>query len=211
MPYAIKEIYYTLQGEGYHTGRPAVFLRFSGCNLWNGLEDGRNDAICKFCDTDFFGVDGRDGGQYQNPQELAAKVDQIWAASDDRNKFVVCTGGEPTMQLDEGLIDALHGLQFEVAVETNGTIEPAQGIDWITVSPKALVELIVRKGDELKLVYPQAGIQPANYLGLDFDRYYLQPMDGDELELNTSRVIKYCLDNAQWRLSIQTHKVLGID
>jgi len=211
MAYAIKEIYYTLQGEGHHVGRPAVFLRFSGCNLWNGLEEDRTDAMCRFCDTDFLGVTGRAGGYYQDPQDLAAIVEQIWAAPGNRNRFVVCTGGEPMLQLNRGLIDALHGLHFEVAVETNGTIEPPAGIDWLTVSPKALSELVVRKGDELKLVYPQAGILPADYLAFDFDRFYLQPMDGDEIEINTSRAIEYCLDNPHWRLSIQTHKIIGID
>ncbi len=211
MGYAIKEIYYTLQGEGYHVGRPAVFLRFSGCNLWNGLEADRNAAICNFCDTNFIGVDGPNGGHYQHSHELAAKVDLIWGAQGDKDKFVVCTGGEPLLQLDQQLIDALHGLHFKVAVETNGTIEPLEGIDWLTVSPKASVELVVRKGDELKLVYPQIENQPADFITADFDRFYLQPMDGAEIEYNTTLAIQYCLANPQWRLSIQTHKVIGID
>ncbi len=210
MAYAIKEIYYTLQGEGYHVGRPAVFLRFSGCNLWSGLEADRHAATCNFCDTDFLGVDGLNGGHYASPQAVAVKAEQIWTGTGERDKFVVCTGGEPLLQLDQKLLAALHGLHFEVAVETNGTIEPPAGIDWLTVSPKAGSELVVRQGDELKLVYPQAGMRPADYLGLDFDRFYLQPMDGAEIEQNTGLAIEYCLTNSQWSLSIQTHKVIGI-
>ncbi len=211
MPYAIKEIYYTLQGEGHHVGTPAVLLRFSGCNLWNGLEAGRAEALCKFCDTDFYGMNGSAGGHYANAQALAVRVEQVWAALGPGGKFVVCTGGEPLLQLDQDLIDALHAHDFTVAIETNGTIEVPQGIDWITVSPKASARLIVKQGDELKLVYPQQGVRLDDYLKLDFKHYFLQPMDGADLIDNTSRAVQYCLANPRWRLTVQTHKMIGID
>ena len=208
MSYAVKEVYYTLQGEGYHTGRPAVFLRFSGCNLWSGREEDRSQAICKFCDTDFFGIDGDGGGKFADATVLADQVLSVWRAEDGR--FVVCTGGEPLLQLDSPLIDALHDRDFEIAVETNGTLEPPSGLDWICVSPKADTNLLISTGDELKLVYPQERAQPVQYADLEFDQFYLQPMDGPDVEANTVAAMAYCLNHPPWKLSLQTHKLLGI-
>ena len=213
MPYAVKELFYTLQGEGAQTGRPAVFCRFAGCNLWSGREDDREGAVCRFCDTDFVGTDGPGGGKFATPAALAAAVAAVWPDSaGGGRRFVVCTGGEPLLQLDRALIDALHAEGFEVAVETNGTQEPPAGIDWLTVSPKAGAALSVRRGDELKLVYPQeeAAAQPERFEGLDFRHFFLQPMDGPSREANTALALKYCLSHPRWRLSLQTHKLLGI-
>lgn len=209
MSYKVKEIYYTLQGEGAHTGRPAVFCRFSGCNLWSGREEDRHKAICQFCDTDFWGTDGVEGGRY-SASELAEKVASLWPANQSGKPYVVCTGGEPLLQLDEKLITAFHDCDFEVAVETNGTIEAPKGIDWICMSPKANTEIIIQKGHELKLVFPQTGAEPSKYEGLDFDNFFLQPMDSPEKEKNTALTLAYCLEHPKWRLSLQTHKLLDI-
>ena len=212
MKYAVKEIFYTLQGEGRHAGRVAVFCRFAGCNLWSGLERDRPTANCQFCDTDFVGVDGTGGGRFVSSQELAGAIARAWPgeASTHARPFVVCTGGEPLLQLDEELVSALHGHGFEIAIETNGTKLPPPGIDWICVSPKAGTELLLRKGDELKLVFPQLGAEPERYEGLAFHHFLLQPMDGPEREQNTALAIRYCLEHPRWRLSLQTHKFLGI-
>jgi 7-carboxy-7-deazaguanine synthase (Cx14CxxC type) len=211
MSYAVKEIFYTLQGEGAHTGRPAVFCRFAGCNLWTGREQDRADAECRFCDTDFVGTDGPGGGKFAGAADLAAAVAAAWpTASGPARRFVVCTGGEPLLQLDGPLLDALHGEGFEVAVETNGTQEAPPGIDWLTVSPKAGTTLAVRRGDELKLVYPQEGAEPERFDGLAFRHFFLQPMDGPSRESNTAAALRYCLSHPRWRLSLQTHKLLGI-
>ncbi|MCB0706777.1 MAG: 7-carboxy-7-deazaguanine synthase [Saprospiraceae bacterium] len=208
--YKVKEIYYTLQGEGAHTGRPAVFCRFTGCNLWSGREEDRDKAICQFCDTDFIGTDGVAGGRY-SATELASKVLSLWPDELPGKPYVVCTGGEPLLQLDELLVDAFHQLHLEIGVETNGTILPPAGIDWICVSPKAGSELILQKGNELKLVFPQAAAMPPLYEALDFEHFYLQPMDGLSAKENTKRTVEYCLQHPQWRLSLQTHKFIGID
>jgi 7-carboxy-7-deazaguanine synthase len=213
MTYQVKEIYYTLQGEGAHTGRPAVFLRFAGCNLWSGREEDRSTAICQFCDTDFVGTNGPGGGKFATAGELASTVAEFWeghAQSNSTPPFVVCTGGEPLLQLDQALVDALHTRGFMIAVETNGTKLPPSGIDWICVSPKAGAELLLDRGNELKLVYPQVGIDPADYKPLSFDHFFLQPMDGPDLEANTQATIDYCKRHPKWRLSVQTHKILGI-
>lgn len=220
MAYSVKEIYITLQGEGVHTGRPAVFLRFAGCNLWDGLEVHRDSAVCRFCDTDFVGVDGEFGGRYARASVLAGVVRQLWASRDvstadeghlhSPDPFVVCTGGEPLLQLDSDLIDELHRRGFEIAVETNGTVQPPRGIDWLCVSPKAGAELVVTSGDELKLVFPQDMAQPEKYANLDFRFFSLQPMDGPRRAENTWLALDYCLQHTRWRLSIQTHKILGI-
>jgi len=209
MSYAVKEIYYTLQGEGANTGRPAVFLRFAGCNLWTGREKDRQNAICRFCDTQFVGTDGPGGGSFDTPQALADAVTARWEG-EATLKLVVCTGGEPLLQLDEPLIEALHRARFMVAVETNGTQVVPRGIDWVCVSPKAEAELIVKTGDELKLVYPQEGGDPERYDDLAFKNFYLQPMDGPDRERNTELAMAYCLAHPRWRLSLQTHKYLGI-
>lgn len=206
--YAVKEIFYTLQGEGAHTGRPAVFLRFSGCNLWSGREEDRYKAICKFCDTDFWGTDGQNGGKYTASQ-LAEKVNELWPENTGY-KYIVCTGGEPLLQLDEPLIAALHKQKFEVAIETNGTLPVPQGVDWICMSPKANTEIVVTLGDEIKIVYPQKGIDPKDFEGLNFKHFFLQPMDSEEQEDNTLKTIIYCKENPKWRISVQTHKILGI-
>jgi 7-carboxy-7-deazaguanine synthase len=254
--YAVKEIFYTLQGEGAQTGRAAVFCRFAGCNLWSGREADRTTAICQFCDTDFADTDGPGGGKFATAEELAAAVEEKWSgrafpgpqmrgtggtheltltqmfpektnagpstaplardvggsAQDDRplRRFVVCTGGEPLLQLDAALIDALHQVEFEIAVETNGTIAAPSGIDWICVSPKAGSTLVQQTGDELKLVYPQSGAEPERYASLNFRHFFLQPMDGPHREANTQAALRYCLDYPQWRMSLQTHKLLGI-
>jgi 7-carboxy-7-deazaguanine synthase len=211
MTYSVKEIFYTLQGEGFHTGRPAVFLRFAGCNLWTGREEDRADAVCKFCDTDFVGI-GPDGGKFATANELADAVASRWPAERDggSRRFVVCTGGEPLLQLDTDAIDALHARGFSVAVETNGTQVAPRGIDWICVSPKIGAELVLKAGDELKLVYPQESGEPGQFEQLDFSHFFLQPMDGPELSQNATKAVEYCLGNPRWRLSVQTHKALGI-
>jgi 7-carboxy-7-deazaguanine synthase (Cx14CxxC type) len=212
MSYLVKEIFYSIQGEGFYAGRPAVFCRFAGCNLWSGKEEDREDALCKFCDTDFVGFDGTEGGKYLSARELAIKVRQFWPLADVKvaKPFVVCTGGEPLLQLDAALITALHEAGFEVAVETNGTIISPSGIDWICVSPKADVELLQLCGDELKLVYPQPGAEPEKYAHLNFQHFFLQPLDGPDLESNTKLALQYCLANPQWRLSLQLHKILKV-
>jgi 7-carboxy-7-deazaguanine synthase (Cx14CxxC type) len=208
--YTVKEIFYTLQGEATHAGRPAVFCRFSGCNLWSGLERDRASAVCTFCDTDFFGV-GQDGGKFATPDELADAVAALWPSSNGHSRpFVVCTGGEPLLQLDDGLVAALHARGFEVAIETNGTLEPPAGIDWICVSPKAGSETVLRSGNELKLVYPQSAAPPERFASDEFQHFYLQPMDGPDLERNTQLALAYCLEHPQWKLSLQTHKLVGI-
>lgn len=207
--YTVKEIFYTLQGEGANAGRPAVFCRFSGCNLWTGRESDRATAVCDFCDTDFVGV-GPDGGKFSTASELAAAVAARWPTSERSRRLVVCTGGEPLLQLDVAAVDALHDEGFEVAVETNGTQQPPPGVDWICVSPKARAELVLRRGNELKLVYPQPEIDPKQFESMDFDEFFLQPMDGPELAANTRAALAYCLAHPRWRLSIQTHKLLGI-
>jgi len=206
--YAVKEIFYSLQGEGARAGRPAVFLRFSGCNLWSGREEDRSSAICRFCDTDFVGT-GPDGGRFRSAEELADRVRSLWPASGGR-PYVVCTGGEPLLQLDHQAIDALHAAGFEVAVETNGTLEAPEGLDWICVSPKAGTEVVLRSGHELKLVYPQEGALPESFEDWNFEYFFLQPMDGPELAKNTALAIRYCLEHPRWRLSLQTHKLLGL-
>ncbi len=210
MTYAVKEIRYTLQGEGAHTGRAAVLLRFAGCNLWSGREQDRGQAVCTFCDTDFVGTDGPGGGSYDSAGKLAAAVEGVWPAGVRLNRFVVCTGGEPLLQLDRPLIDRLHGRGFEVALETNGRVKAPQGVDWICVSPKAGAPLVLSKGNEVKLVYPQQGLEPGELDYLDFEFFYLQPMDGPDLERNTRLALDYCLAHPKWRLSLQTHKLLGI-
>jgi len=207
--YSVKECFYTLQGEGAQTGRAAVFLRFAGCNLWSGLERDRADAVCKFCDTDFVGVDGEGGGKFADADTLAAHVAARWSGASGK-PYVVCTGGEPLLQLDEALIAALHARGFEVAVETNGTIEAPASLDWVCVSPKSTAELKQVRGDELKLVFPQADAMPGRFAGLAFRHFFLQPMDGPQREANTAACIAYCLANPQWRLSLQTHKVTGM-
>jgi 7-carboxy-7-deazaguanine synthase len=209
--YTVKEIFFTLQGEGAQSGRAAVFCRFSGCNLWNGREEDRERAICKFCDTDFVGV-GPDGGRFSNAAALADVVDACWTgrAADDSNKYVVCTGGEPLLQLDEKLIDELHSRGFQVAVETNGTRPAPESLDWICVSPKAGAEFVQKSGDELKLVFPQMDAPPEEFESLAFDNFFLQPMDGPDIEANVSAAAKYCMTHPRWRLSLQTHKLLGI-
>lgn len=210
MPYAVKEIFYTLQGEGANTGRPAVFCRFAGCNLWTGREADRDSAVCRFCDTDFVGTDGPGGGKFPDAGTLARAVAAAWRPGRTGRRFVVCTGGEPLLQLDPPLLGALHGEGFEVAVETNGTLEPPPGIDWLCVSPKAGAPLVVRGGNELKLVFPQAGAEPGRFEGLAFEQFFLQPMDGPARETNTAAALRYCLEHPRWRLSLQTHKLLGI-
>ena len=210
MTYAVKEIYYTLQGEGAQSGRAAVFCRFAGCNLWNGREEGRAEATCQFCDTDFIGTDGPGGGRFDTADALAAAVSAAWPKTAPAGRFVVCTGGEPLLQLDGPLLAALHAERFEVAIETNGTIPAPEGIDWLCVSPKAGSMLVVRTGDEIKLVFPQADAMPEQFERLSFRHFFLQPMDGPEKEANTTAALHYCLANPRWRLSLQTHKLLGI-
>jgi 7-carboxy-7-deazaguanine synthase len=211
MSYSVKEIFYTLQGEGANAGRPAVFCRFAGCNLWTGREADREDAVCRFCDTDFVGTDGPGGGKFPSAERLASAVAAAWpAARDEGRPLVVCTGGEPLLQLDPPLLEALHAEGFEVAVETNGTVAPPPGIDWLCLSPKAGAPPVIRAGDELKLVYPQEGAEPARYEELRFRHFFLQPMDGPAREANTRAALRYCLAHPRWRLSLQTHKLLGI-
>jgi 7-carboxy-7-deazaguanine synthase len=214
MTYTVREIYYTLQGEGALTGRPAVFLRFAGCNLWSGREQHRAEAVCRFCDTEFVGTSGPGGGKFPAAGELAAAVARAWPAADShRERYVVCTGGEPLLQLDTALIDALHGEGFAVGVETNGTIAVPPGIDWLCVSPKGEARLEQTSGDELKLVYPQPedAAQPARFESLEFQHFFLQPLDDEQRVANTRATIDYCLDHPRWKLSLQTHKILGID
>lgn len=212
MSYAVKEIFFTLQGEGANSGRPAVFCRFSGCNLWTGREEDRHRAVCQFCDTDFFGIDGTGGGRFETAYLLAEAVAAAWPtdSSTRARRFVVCTGGEPLLQVDDSLIAALHARGFEIAVETNGTQPVPRGLDWVCVSPKARAELLVHSGSELKLVFPQQGAEPKRFEEFDFEHFYLQPMDGPNQARNTELALQYCLQNPQWRLSIQTHKLLGI-
>ena len=210
MKYRIKEIYFTQQGEGKNTGKDFVFVRFSGCNLWSGKEKHRASAICNFCDTDFVGTDGINGDKYQNAESLAKKIDEIW----DKNlndKLVVFTGGEPLLQLNEELIDLLHEKKFKVAIETNGTILPPENIDWICVSPKKGAEFNLNYGNEIKLVYPQKGLDPEEFKDFDFDHFFIQPMDGKDLQKNILQSVSYCIENPLWRLSLQTHKIMGID
>lgn len=212
MPYSAKEIFYTLQGEGANAGRPAVFLRFAGCNLWTGREPDRAEAVCRFCDTDFVGTDGPGGGKFADAESLADAVAGTWPSGDDgrAQRLVVCTGGEPLLQMDEMAIAALQAREFEVAVETNGTIAAPASLDWICVSPKAEARLIQTSGNELKLVFPQVGAEPDRYREMEFQHFFLQPMDGPDRVVNTHRAVQYCLEHPQWRLSLQTHKMLGI-
>jgi 7-carboxy-7-deazaguanine synthase len=212
MSYAVKEIFYTLQGEGANTGRPAVFCRFSGCNLWSGREEDRATAICRFCDTDFVGTDGSGGRRFASASALAQAVAAMWPSqpSPRARPFVVCTGGEPLLQLDENLVAALHDFGFQIAIETNGTRLPPRGIDWICVSPKARAGLVLRSGDELKLIFPQEGAEPERFEQLDFDHFFLQPLDDAARAWNTQLALRYCLEHPQWRLGLQTHKLLGI-
>ncbi len=211
MPYQIKEIFYTLQGEGVHAGRPAVFCRFAGCNLWSGREEDRSTAVCRFCDTDFVGTNGPGGGTYDSAVEVVRAVAARWPpATGGVSPFVVCTGGEPLLQLDGPLIDAFHAAGLEVAIETNGTLQAPEGIDWICVSPKADALLVLTSGDELKLIYPQAGADPDRFDALDFEHFLLQPMDGPARDENTRLAKEYCLSHPRWRLSLQLHKILGL-
>ena len=212
MTYSVKEIYYTLQGEGANTGKPAVFCRFAGCNLWTGREEDRETATCRFCDTDFVGTDGPGGGKFETSEELAAAIEAEWPKGSDAEakRLVVCTGGEPLLQLDEGAIRALHAHGFEVAVETNGTLPAPAGIDWLCVSPKEGAPLELTRGDELKLVYPQENAPPEAFEDLEFSHFSLQPMDGPDVERNTKLAIRYCLKHPRWRLSLQTQKYIGI-
>ncbi len=212
MSYTVKEIFYTLQGEGANTGRPAVFCRFAGCNLWSGREEDRETAICSFCDTDFLGTGGPGGGRFDSAEQLARAVASRWPSVNGSpgKPLVVCTGGEPLLQMDTALIEALHGQGSEIAVETNGTRQPPAGIDWTCMSPKAGAKVVLRRGDELKLVFPQTGAEPERYQDFDFRHFFLQPMDGPELARNTELAVRYALEHPQWRLSLQTHKLLGI-
>jgi 7-carboxy-7-deazaguanine synthase (Cx14CxxC type) len=209
MSYAVKEIFYTLQGEGAQTGRPAVFCRFAGCNLWSGREADRAEAVCRFCDTDFVGINGDGGGRFATADALAEAVVAAWGGGGG-SPLVVCTGGEPLLQLDAALVEALHARGFEIAVESNGTQDPPPGLDWICVSPKAGAPLRLRQGNELKLVFPQEGAEPERFESLEFDHFFLQPMDGPGVAENTSAALAYCLAHPRWRLSLQTHKLLGI-
>ena len=210
MTYSIKEIFYTLQGEGAHAGRPAVFCRFSGCNLWSGREADRADAVCSFCDTDFVGTDGERGGKFAGADALAAEIDSLWPASYAASKYVVFTGGEPLLQLDAALIDSMHRAGFEIAIETNGTLPVPPGVDWVCVSPKMGSRLVVEKGNEIKVVIPQARQDLVAYEGLDFEHFFVQPMDGPLAEFNTGLAIETCKRNPKWKLSLQTHKLLNI-
>lgn len=210
MTYQVKEIYYTLQGEGARAGRAAVFLRFAGCNLWSGLERDRAEAVCRFCDTDFVGTDGPGGGKFATADDLASAVERAWPSAQAGKPYVVCTGGEPLLQLDDVLIASLHARGFEIGIETNGTLEPPPGIDWICVSPKADAPLKLTRGNELKLIYPQKGAEPERYEGLAFEHFFLQPMDNAERNANTRAATAYCLAHPKWRLSLQTHKLIGI-
>jgi len=208
--YSIKEIFYTLQGEGAHAGRPAVFCRFSGCNLWTGRESDRASAVCQFCDTDFVGTDGEGGGKFKTPEELATAINALWPESYPASKYVVFTGGEPLLQLDTPLIDAMHKAGFTIAIETNGTLPVPDGVDWICVSPKMGSTLVVTKGSEIKVVIPQTGQDLAAYEHLDFENFFVQAMDGPLAEFNTRLAIETCKRNPKWKLSLQTHKLLQI-
>ena len=208
--YSVKEIFYTLQGEGANAGAPAVFCRFAGCNLWSGREEDRASAACNFCDTDFVGTDGTGGGRFADAEALAGAIESAWPAASRSHRFVVCTGGEPLLQLDGAAIEALHRRGFRIAIETNGTLAPPEGIDWVCVSPKAEVALALATGDELKLVYPQPLAPPERFESLAFDHFFLQPMDGPAREANTREAIDYCLAHPRWRLSLQSHKIIGI-
>jgi 7-carboxy-7-deazaguanine synthase len=210
MSYAVKEVYFTLQGEGHHQGRPSVFVRFAGCNMWSGLEKDRATALCRFCDTQFVGTDGSGGGRFETPDELASKVAAAWPSLLADERFVVCTGGEPLLQLDAPLTTAFHKQGFTVAIETNGTIPVPEGVDWVCVSPKARGDLVVTAGDELKLVYPQEGAEPERYQGLAFTYFSLQPMDGPERDRNTALVHEYVAAHPEWLVSLQMHKLLGL-
>ncbi|MBU3724951.1 MAG: 7-carboxy-7-deazaguanine synthase [Burkholderiaceae bacterium] len=210
MTYSVKEMFYTLQGEGLQAGRPAVFCRFAGCNLWSGLERDRAQAICRFCDTDFVGTDGSGGGKFSDAQALAAAINAHWPQNESGRKFVVLTGGEPLLQVDAALVDALHACGFEIAVETNGTQSAPPGIDWICVSPKAGAPLVLISGHELKLVYPQPGAMPEQFVDYAFQHFLIQPMDGPDRVRNTELAIAYCKAHPRWRLSLQSHKLLGI-
>ena len=210
MTYSVKEIFYTLQGEGARTGRPAVFCRFSGCNLWSGREEDRSRAVCRFCDTDFVGTTGECGGKYPTAEALAERIVSRWPADHPENRYVVFTGGEPLLQLDEALIDAMHRAGFEIAIETNGTIAVPPGIDWVCVSPKAGAKLVVRQGDEIKVVIPQENQNLADYERLAFSHFYVQPMDGANRQQNVRKAIATCLANPKWKLGLQTHKLLQI-
>lgn len=209
MSYSIKEIYYTIQGEGVHTGRPAVFIRFSGCNLWSGREEDRASAVCKFCDTDFVGT-GASGGVFSIPAEIIRIVQKLWPASLESSPFVVCTGGEPLLQLDQSMVNAFHNAGFEIAIETNGTLKTPGGIDWTCVSPKAGTDLQITRGDELKIVFPQENMSPLDYASLEFEHFLIQPLEGPELQTNTQKALDFCLNHPQWRLSLQIHKILHI-
>ena len=212
MTYSIKEIFYTIQGEGCNAGKVCVFCRFSGCNLWSGIEKDRSTAICQFCDTEFVGTDGVGGGKFRTASDLADRIEQTWVEGNggQDGRFLVCTGGEPLLQIDEALVTELHKRGFLIAVETNGTKPPPSGIDWITVSPKSNAEVLLTKGNELKLVYPQELAPPEKFLDLDFDHFFLQPMDGPVVKENTQKVLAYCKENPRWRVSVQAHKILGI-
>lgn len=210
MTYSVKEIFYTLQGEGANAGRPAVFCRFAGCNLWNGRESDRGTSVCQFCDTDFVGTDGTNGGKFKQPADLVDAVESLWPEGNDKRRFVVLTGGEPMMQVDQILVDAFHARGFFIAVETNGTLTPPQGIDWLCVSPKAGSKLVIKTGQELKLVFPQIGAEPHQFTEYNFEHFYLQPMDGILQRENTARAIDYCMLHPHWNLSVQTHKIIGI-
>ena len=209
MAYSVKELFYTLQGEGANAGTPAVFCRFAGCNLWTGREEDRAGAVCTFCDTDFVGTDGEGGGKFRTAEDLARAIAAAWTGAPE-NRLVVITGGEPLLQLDAPLIEALHSAGFAIALETNGTLPVPPGVDWICVSPKAQSEIVQRRGQELKLVFPQKDVDPARFEGWEFERFYLQPLDGPDREAATRAAIAYCLEHPRWRLSVQTHKYLGI-
>lgn len=209
MSYAVKEIFYTLQGEGAQSGRAAVFCRFAGCNLWSGWEADRAGAVCKFCDTDFVGTDGDGGGRFATADELAEAIASRWPQSDAGVRFVVCTGGEPLLQLDAALIDALHRRNFFIAIETNGTVPVPEGVDWVCVSPKSGAALVVTRGDELKVVYPQE-TDPRAYAWLEFEHFFVQPMDGEHAKESLEAAVRFCAENPRWRLSLQTHKIIGV-
>lgn len=210
MTYMVKESFLTIQGEGRHAGRVAVFCRFSGCNLWSGRDADRSSAVCRFCDTDFVGTDGDGGGKFSSADELAQHVRRMWPITAVGAPYVVCTGGEPLLQLDQALVDAFHACGLEVAVETNGTQDPPTGLDWVCVSPKATAPLKLRRGNELKLVFPQSDVLPEHCVELDFEHFYLQPMDGPKVAENTRLAVEFCLRNPKWKLSLQTHKMIGV-
>jgi 7-carboxy-7-deazaguanine synthase (Cx14CxxC type) len=212
MAYAVKEIFYSLQGEGAHAGRPAIFCRFTGCNLWSGHEKHRADAVCQFCDTDFVGTDGDGGGSFKNAEDLAKAVVSYWPDSitDVIHPYVICTGGEPLLQLDKDLIEAFHNEGAEVAIETNGTLPVPEGVDWVCVSPKSGSTVVVEEGDEIKLVYPQEGHQPSDFVHLNFEHFFLQPMFDEDENEHVKETIEYCLTHPRWSLSLQSHKLLGL-